>query len=96
METSYPSLPGDFARLTSPLIDGNMPLCIQFYYHMYGDDIADLSLYYYIESPDGSMKMSDQLWRKSGNQGDKWFFGHIYVEKPDFGQTRFIIEAIVD
>ena len=67
---------GDVARITSPVIDGNISQCMEFWFHMYGEDLDQLAVYYYAQSQSGSMQMSEIVWRKVGNHGDNWLLGH--------------------
>ena len=62
---------GNVARLLSDWIEPNEPTCVQFWYHMYGSDIGNLSFYL-------KTNQSETLvWRLSGDQGDRWKFGQF-------------------
>ena len=45
IETSYPRKQGQKARLLSPSYTDNSDICVQFWYHMYGDGIGTLNVY---------------------------------------------------
>ena len=45
IETSAPRQGGDTARLYSPVFNSQPTKCLQFYYHMYGLHIANLTVY---------------------------------------------------
>ena len=62
IETSYPRVAGDNAKLTFS-VSGNKELsCLKFYYHMYGDTIGTLTVY------SGNMV----VFSKSGNHYNLW------------------------
>lgn len=67
--------------------------CFKFFYHMYGSDVDKLNIYLREASSNDNGK---PIWQKYGNKGDKWLFGHVYVE-ADSSETdfKFIIEATV-
>ena len=71
METSIGSQ-GDMANLTSPLFKPNSAiLCFNFYYHMFGTNVGNLSVLYHAA---GSKTMT-VLYSKTGNQGIFWLRG---------------------
>lgn len=74
IETSSPQSPGDLARLYSPTINGASPMCIQFWYHMYGPHINALKVYFSQNSTLGTA-----VWTRSGNQGNKWIQGAVQI-----------------
>ena len=47
IETSSPQVPGEVARLMSGLLapTADKDYCFEFWYHMWGGDIADLNVY---------------------------------------------------
>ena len=78
IETSYPRLNREAARLISPEIsnaDGN---CLSFYFHMYGLNIRELSVY--SQSHSGSRTL---LWRQQGELGDVWHLGSVALYIPN-------------
>ena len=77
IETSYPRLNREKARLISPHIsaaDGN---CLSFYFHMKGLHIRELIVQ--AQSLSGSRKV---LWRVKGDQGDAWHFAIVPLHIP--------------
>jgi len=61
--------PGDKARLMSDWISAKIPLCLQFWYHMWGKDIGTLRI---LVKTNYSEKV---VWELYGNQGNLWRFG---------------------
>lgn len=66
IETSWPRKQNETARLMSSLIPATSQMCFDFWYHMYGDDIGNLTVY---SKTKNSMTV---LWQKSGTQGPRW------------------------
>ena len=62
IETSYPRVAGDNAKLTF-YVSGNKQLsCLKFYYHMYGDTMGTLTVF------SGNLV----VFSESGNQYNVW------------------------
>lgn len=70
MESSEPRRVGDRAILFSGLLKGLQ--CMRFRYYMLGQDMGSLSVYRF-----GDGIMRGRLWRRYGNQGDKWHEARI-------------------
>lgn len=70
VESSEPRRFADRAILTSGLLKGLQ--CMRFRYYMFGQDMGSLSVY---RVGDGIMR--GRLWRRYGNQGDKWHEARI-------------------
>ena len=66
LEASYPRLPGDVARLRYHNT-GSYFGCMEFIYHMSGEDIGWLKVYHVT---DGGLETL--LWGVTGDQGDVW------------------------
>ena len=66
-----PQRSGDVARLLSEWMEPNQSACVQFWYHMYGSDIGNLSFYL------KTNKSETLVWRLSSDQGDRWKFGQF-------------------
>ncbi|XP_052285659.1 MAM and LDL-receptor class A domain-containing protein 1-like isoform X1 [Dreissena polymorpha] len=75
LESSAPSEECDKAWYQSGIIQPgfNAPVCVQFWYHMYGADIGSLNIY----MATGPKLPGKLLWTVSGNQGDVWKSGHV-------------------
>uniref|UniRef100_A0A7M4FXD0 MAM and LDL receptor class A domain containing 1 n=1 Tax=Crocodylus porosus TaxID=8502 RepID=A0A7M4FXD0_CROPO len=68
IKSSFPQLPEQKARISSPMLSGNSKNCkILFYYHMYGASIGSLIVYQVTSS--GQEKV---LLNLTGNQGNYW------------------------
>ena len=61
-------LPGQQIRLESREISG--PICLTFYYHMFGKDIGELK----IEQRNLTDNSTNVAWFKSGEEEDFWDF----------------------
>ncbi|XP_022800392.1 MAM and LDL-receptor class A domain-containing protein 1-like [Stylophora pistillata] len=87
VESSEPRRVGDRAILFSGLLKGLQ--CMRFRYYMFGQDMGSLSVYRF---GDGVMK--GRLWRRYGNQGDKWHEARITL--PCNATSYMIqIEAVI-
>nr|XP_039272222.1 MAM and LDL-receptor class A domain-containing protein 1-like [Styela clava] len=77
IESSSPRVAGDKARLYSPEFPGPdqaTTKCLQFYHHMYGSTIGDLSVHIA-----HGVAAGPAIWHKSGNQGNIWLLGQAEI-----------------
>lgn len=88
IETSSPRRPNDKARLISPSVSNTAPLCMQFYYHMYGTHIGRLNVYV----KTGTALPSVPVWTKSQNQGNKWTVAQVTIQANSPYQVRFMFQ----
>lgn len=59
--------------------------CVTFWYHMYGPDIATLTI-------NSTMNGQDtMIWQRSGSQGDKWLQGNLQLNSNINFQVRYFI-----
>ena len=79
IETSAPVRPGQKARLLSQLVNPSGSTCVSFYYHMYGRNIANLNVYVKEQSSSGTSSLGQPLWKRSGNQQNKWIVGQFTI-----------------
>ena len=69
IETSSPRQQGDNAKLNSPKLRFAGNMCLKFYYHMYGADIATLNV----------IINGNNVFTASGDKGDKWLRAAVDV-----------------
>ena len=68
---------GTTSRLISATVYPSGPSCLTFWYHMYGSDMGTLKIV--IPMSDGD----EQLWSRSGNQGDQWIQALVNITISD-------------
>ena len=69
IETSSPRKQGDAAKLNSPMLQFSGSMCLKFYYHMYGANIATLNV----------IIKGNNVFTASGNKDNKWLRAAIDV-----------------
>ncbi|XP_013416941.1 MAM and LDL-receptor class A domain-containing protein 1 [Lingula anatina] len=67
--------------------------CFTFWYHMYGKDIGTLSLNTHRLGFDNEMT---EVWRRDGNQGDKWLFAQVTLTPPETIEFEFAATGVQD
>lgn len=75
------------AHLVSPTCNSSGPLCLRFWYHLYGAATL-MSLRLYV-APEGRERRL--LWIATGRKGDHWLQASITV--PHTGQLKVTTEA---
>ena len=75
IESSSPRKLGDNAMLGSAVFKPTSTCQLRFFYHMYGTHIGSLNVYVRT-STTGPM---NQIWSKSGDQGDVWIKGTVGI-----------------
>ena len=81
IETSSPRQQGDRAKLNSPMLQFSGSMCLKFYYHMYGADIATLNV----------TINGNKVFAASGNKGNKWLSAAIDISLSGTHAVREII-----
>ncbi|KAI4891478.1 hypothetical protein NFI96_023830, partial [Prochilodus magdalenae] len=70
-----------FSEIFSP---DSLGQCFTFWYHMYGHKIGTLNVYINNRTMHGSGNSLGQLmWTESGEQGDVWWRGRIYINAKE-------------
>ncbi|XP_072014869.1 MAM and LDL-receptor class A domain-containing protein 1-like [Amphiura filiformis] len=80
-EASSPRYKGDDARIESANVPFSYPtMCIDFWYHMYGDGIGTLNVYIKIAG-----QLGTPVWQRIGTRKDRWYRGQIlHLPNDDF------------
>lgn len=81
IETSSPRKQGDNAKLNSPKLQFRGSMCLKFYYHMYGANIAKLNV----------IINGNNVFTASGDKGNKWLVAAIDVSLSGKHEVRDII-----
>ena len=63
---------------------------MEFYYHMYGDDVNQLNVYSR-RSSGGVTFNSTLLWERRGNQGNRWLRGVVKLPNE---YIQLVIEGV--
>lgn len=64
------------ARLISPTYPGTSPMCLQFWYNMYGSDVSRLSVY----AKNGQTgQLGAARWTLQNNQGQEWQIAEVTI-----------------
>ena len=83
IETS-PMQRGDSVGLVSGFLKPNETVCLQFWYHMHGSHIGNLSV---IARTNNTERL---VWQQRGEQGDAWLFGQTTLNDL----SRFQVMAL--
>ncbi|XP_033121475.1 MAM and LDL-receptor class A domain-containing protein 1-like [Anneissia japonica] len=78
----------DIARLWTPSYPASKGLCIEWFYHMYGNTVNTLNVYVV----DSTGTVGTPVWNKTNNQGDTWLLGQVSV--AEFGIYQILFEGI--
>ncbi|XP_071956933.1 MAM and LDL-receptor class A domain-containing protein 1-like [Antedon mediterranea] len=88
IETSSPRVSGDSAILKSgDLAPTSNNYCLEFWYHMFGPDVANLNVYLKIAG------VKNLIWTKTGTQANEWRIAHETVSSAL--NYEIIFEAFV-
>nr|KAG5689549.1 hypothetical protein BaRGS_022052 [Batillaria attramentaria] len=74
IESSRPRIQGDNARLASQIFPPSpgMAYCFSFWFHMYGDDIGQLTALVLTNTSNDVLSSEAALWTLTDNNGDQW------------------------
>jgi hypothetical protein len=89
IEASAPQMPGQMARLWTPVTTPSAGSCLTFWYNMNGRSMGTLNIYA-VATSGGNISLGNPIWRKSGNQGTIWF--QEYVLLPNIAQYKVRID----
>ena len=63
--------------------DDNMPLCLKFAIHMYGNGIGTLRVLIRYTSASEEQTIPDQLlWEMTGESGNSWHIAQVPISSP--------------
>lgn len=77
MEASSPAATSNTAVLQYKTLPAGQPFCVHFWYHMYGNSMGSLR----ILAKDCKTNSSVEIWKMSGDQGDKWNEACVLLEQ---------------
>ena len=85
IETSYPRVKGDVARLTSDRfkVSKGYNWCLNFWYHMNGKSVRSLSVKIKIYPFQSHKPYYRPLWKRQLNHGDAWLADNVQINSPD-------------
>ncbi|KAI8780792.1 MAM and LDL-receptor class A domain-containing protein 2, partial [Biomphalaria glabrata] len=72
IETSNPRVPGDVARMLTPVYPATDGRCLKYWYHMYGSSMGTLAVY--LRDVRGNDLLLDN---KVGNFGNQWLLAQV-------------------
>ena len=88
IETSRPRRQGQKARLASASITQTGSACVSFYYHMYGRNMGSLNIYVKEQTLSGTSNLGQPVWRRQGNQQNRWIMGQFTIMPSQSFQVR--------
>ncbi|XP_078619648.1 MAM and LDL-receptor class A domain-containing protein 1-like [Branchiostoma floridae x Branchiostoma japonicum] len=94
IETSSPRQTGQVARISTHPIYVTSPICVSFYYHMYGRGIGTLN----VVVAETSQPAGRTVWSETGDKGDVWLQGQFAVDAAVGGGERtaqITFEAVI-
>ncbi|CAF3894466.1 unnamed protein product [Adineta steineri] len=91
MYTGNPQKPGYKARLISVIEEPEKGRCLEFWYHMYGQNIGQLNIYANTNTSNNDVRTL--LWSRSANIGDVWRKALVSTEYTV--PFRIIFEGVI-
>lgn len=93
IDSSFPRRPMDRARLISPTLKAtgaNLPMCMRFATHMFGNGIGTLRV---LQHAEGAETPPRPIWEISGEAGNSWYTAQVQVATTE--PFTLILEATV-
>ncbi|XP_075731768.1 MAM and LDL-receptor class A domain-containing protein 1 isoform X1 [Rhipicephalus microplus] len=93
IDSSFPRRPLDRARLISPTLKAtgaNLPMCMRFATHMFGNGIGTLRV---LQHAEGAETPPRPIWEISGEAGNSWHLAQVQVATTE--PFTLILEASV-
>ena len=90
IESSAPRLENETAQIQSAPITlyGTNPICLNFWYNMYGSSIGELNVY--LKNEHDSATPMLKVWSLHGNQGQGWHAAKVPVTSSNTFRVCFI------
>ncbi|XP_041808728.1 enteropeptidase [Chelmon rostratus] len=81
--------PKSFSIHSLPLTPPTEPMCLSFWYHMFGEDVHRLSVLLHQPTPSSAATV---VFQKDGNYGDSWNYGQVTLNLTT--ETTVVFEAL--
>ncbi|XP_077360528.1 enteropeptidase [Festucalex cinctus] len=78
-----------FRIYSLPLTAPTQPMCLRFWYHMFGEDVHRLQVLLLSASPGA---VGEVVFRRDGNYGDNWNYGQVLLNSTT--DTQVVFEAL--
>ncbi|CAK6981349.1 LOW QUALITY PROTEIN: enteropeptidase [Scomber scombrus] len=91
-----PLSPGNWLKsfkiCSLPLTPSTQPMCLSFWYHMFGDDVHRLMVQLLQTSPSDPETSVTVVFQRDGNYGDNWNYGQVTLNLTV--ETTVVFEAL--
>uniref|UniRef100_UPI003AADEEE1 LOW QUALITY PROTEIN: enteropeptidase-like n=1 Tax=Centroberyx gerrardi TaxID=166262 RepID=UPI003AADEEE1 len=91
-----PPSPGQWERSfqihSLPLTPPTQPMCLQFWYHMFGEDVHRLKVLVLGRSPPDADPPVTVVFQRDGNYGDNWNYGQVNLNLT--AEETVVFEAL--
>ena len=74
---------GDRARLCTPWMSPWASMCLQFWYHMHGNDTGRLRIFLETRNQDPM-----RIWSATGDHDNHWFYGQVSIDPEQTKDLR--------
>ncbi|KAM9846481.1 enteropeptidase [Aulostomus maculatus] len=75
-----------------PLTPPTQPMCLHFWYHMFGEDVHRLRVLLVQMSPSHTHPTVTMVFQRDGNYGDNWNYGQVSLNLT--AETMVVFEAL--